>query len=230
MDNMYQRSELNPALSSEELSEKLKIFNLSEKEQYTEDEADQFREGCKLLEQGKSNEEVTAHFKASNGNSKKKNTRSTSSKTTEEPPMSEIKEPPMPKFVDNDDVLNEQMVDGADAQRAVGVDRQAILAQIGDLIKQAGGMSAAELEQILPAWMNLRREEVISLLDQGYVEGLGELLESGQLRKSVQQIMGAPLHPGKHSLLIEAQVVEEESMSTLPRLLTDTSNKKLSSS
>lgn len=51
---MYQRHELNADLSPEDISFTLKACNLPEKDEYTEEEADRFKECRSLIEQDKS--------------------------------------------------------------------------------------------------------------------------------------------------------------------------------
>jgi len=60
---MYQRHELNPALSPEDISQTLKACGLPEKDEYTEDEVDRFKECRTLLEQGKTYKQAAAHFR-----------------------------------------------------------------------------------------------------------------------------------------------------------------------
>ncbi|MBV8887273.1 MAG: hypothetical protein JO235_25215 [Chroococcidiopsidaceae cyanobacterium CP_BM_RX_35] len=55
---MYQRHELQNTLSQEEFVQTLQLSVLSEKEEYTEDEAERFQECLQLMEQGKSYDEV----------------------------------------------------------------------------------------------------------------------------------------------------------------------------
>lgn len=60
---MYQRHELNPDLSPEDISSTLKACGLPEKDEYTEDEADRFKECRSLIEQGKTYKQATANFR-----------------------------------------------------------------------------------------------------------------------------------------------------------------------
>lgn len=61
---MYQRHELNTDLSPEDISQTLKACGLPEKDEYTEDEADRFKECRSLIEQqGKTYKQVAAHFR-----------------------------------------------------------------------------------------------------------------------------------------------------------------------
>ena len=50
---MYQRHELNADLSPEDISLTLKACGLPEKDEYTEDEADRFKECRSLIAEGK---------------------------------------------------------------------------------------------------------------------------------------------------------------------------------
>ena len=56
---MYQQHELEATLSKEEIQKTLLAGGLPEKSEYTEEEADRFRECRHLIDQGKSYEEVT---------------------------------------------------------------------------------------------------------------------------------------------------------------------------
>ncbi len=60
---MYQRHELNVDLSPEDISKTLKACNLPEKDEYTEDEADRFKECRSLIEQGRSYKQASAQMK-----------------------------------------------------------------------------------------------------------------------------------------------------------------------
>ena len=60
---MYQRHELNVGLSPEDISKTLKACDLPEKDEYTEDEADRFKECRSLIEQGKSYKQASAQMK-----------------------------------------------------------------------------------------------------------------------------------------------------------------------
>lgn len=60
---MYQRHELNSALSPEDISQTLKACGLPEKDEYTEDEVDRFQECRSLVEQGKTYKQAATHFR-----------------------------------------------------------------------------------------------------------------------------------------------------------------------
>ncbi|MBD2458981.1 hypothetical protein H6G80_33640 [Nostoc sp. FACHB-87] len=55
---MYQPHELFNNLSPEEINRTLHLSEIGEKESYTEDDADRFRECRSLMEQGKTDEEI----------------------------------------------------------------------------------------------------------------------------------------------------------------------------
>ncbi|BAY80495.1 hypothetical protein NIES25_69830 (plasmid) [Nostoc linckia NIES-25] len=55
---MYRQSELSNSITPEEIVRTLSLCGIPQKEQYTEDEADRFRECRKLIEQGKTDSEV----------------------------------------------------------------------------------------------------------------------------------------------------------------------------
>lgn len=60
---MYQRTELFSNLAEEEIASTLSACTLTDKEEYTEFEADRFREARDLVGQGKSYKQVAAHFR-----------------------------------------------------------------------------------------------------------------------------------------------------------------------
>lgn len=60
---MYQRTELFSTLSSEDIASTLSACTLPDKQEYTESEADRFRECRELIGQGKNYQQVTAHFR-----------------------------------------------------------------------------------------------------------------------------------------------------------------------
>lgn len=60
---MYQRTELFATLSPEDIASTLSACTLPDKQEYTESEADRFREGLELIGQGKSYKQVAAHFR-----------------------------------------------------------------------------------------------------------------------------------------------------------------------
>ncbi|BAY95702.1 MULTISPECIES: hypothetical protein [unclassified Tolypothrix] len=60
---MYRQSELSNSITPEEIIRTLSLCGITQKEQYTEDEADCFRECRKLIEQGKTDSEVIEALK-----------------------------------------------------------------------------------------------------------------------------------------------------------------------
>lgn len=60
---MYQRHELQKDLSLEDISSTLKACGLPEKDEYTEDEADRFKECRSLIAEGKTYKQASAHIK-----------------------------------------------------------------------------------------------------------------------------------------------------------------------
>ncbi len=60
---MYQRYELQKDLSLEDITSTLKACGLPEKDDYTEDEADRFKECRLLIAEGKTYKQATAHFR-----------------------------------------------------------------------------------------------------------------------------------------------------------------------
>jgi hypothetical protein len=63
---MYQKHELNVDLSPEDISFTLKACGLPEKDEYTEDEADRFKECRSLIAEGKTYKQATTHFRQQN--------------------------------------------------------------------------------------------------------------------------------------------------------------------
>lgn len=63
---MYQKHELNAGLSPEDISSTLKACGLPEKDEYTEDEADRFKECRSLIAEGKTYKQATTHFRQQN--------------------------------------------------------------------------------------------------------------------------------------------------------------------
>lgn len=70
---MYQRTELFSTLTQEDISSTLSACTLVDKNEYTEFEADRFRECRDLIEQGKSYQQVAAHFRRIDKNLKPQN-------------------------------------------------------------------------------------------------------------------------------------------------------------
>lgn len=70
---MYQRAELFSTLQQEDISSTLSACTLPDKQEYTESEADRFRECLDLIGQGKSYKQVAAHFRRIDKNLKPQN-------------------------------------------------------------------------------------------------------------------------------------------------------------
>lgn len=70
---MQQRHELFSTLSESEISFSLTACTLADKQEYTEEEADRFRECRSLIEQGKTYKQVATHFRRIDKNLKPQN-------------------------------------------------------------------------------------------------------------------------------------------------------------
>lgn len=203
---MYQKNELLVNLSPEQGIAILQACSLSEVEEYTDDEADRFKEARALVEQGKTYEEVAVHFQKQQGQPETNSKGKKSAKTKQKAAQNDESEPPLP-----------------------APSREQIMEQIHQLVTQAGGLSAEEFAQLLPALANQRQAELIEMFDRGLLARLSNMAETGELEQIVRQTSaGKKSLPKIPSLFMEVEVVEELPPSS-PRLLSESSDSKSSS-
>ncbi len=203
---MSHRDQLSSKLEPDVFTATLQACELPDKGDYTDEECSKFTQARQMIGQGKTYEEVAASFRGdleqpeTNGKGKR------SSKTKQKAAQNDESEPPLPV-----------------------PSREQIMERIHQLVTQAGGLSAEEFAQLLPALANQRQAELIEMFDRGLLARLSNMAETGELEQIVRQTSaGKKSLPKIPSLFMEVEVVEELSPSS-PRLLSESSDSKSSS-